>query len=248
MMNYHILNGDFLLETFNKSQIEGKTFVMRECLVVGDVMTETIEEFWQIRGRFIAQQYETTPDDYDEKVKAEFEKMQQILLDDELNLWFGYDLFCQVNVWFIIDFLAEKIKAENMYFVYPSYLTESQLWDDFGNATPEKLQKCYQNRIKFTEKEIQLARALWKAYQNSDLVALEKLSTVKSDCFPTLRVICMAEIERKANNRPQKVLEGIIQAGTQDFDEIFRKFTAQEGIYGFGDSQVKELIKTFTLQ
>lgn len=87
-----------------------------------------------------------------------------------------------------------------------------------------------------------LGADLWKAYQNKDYSALEKLSKYESPCFPYLQEVCRAEIEK--NTRPAAVLRGIVEEGKKDFAEIFPEFSAQAGVYGFGDAQVKRILET----
>ncbi|HEX8737403.1 MAG TPA: hypothetical protein VF721_18865, partial [Pyrinomonadaceae bacterium] len=87
---------------------------------------------------------------------------------------------------------------------------------------------------------IQLGAELWKAYQNADYENLEKLSAAESECFPRLKEVCRAEIEK--GFRPQKVLREIIAGGANDFAEIFPEFSNRAGVYGFGDAQVKRIL------
>jgi len=98
-MVYHILNGDSLAHKFPNTQIGGNIIVMREALIDGDLSGENLHDFWQSR----AKQVGVTEAQYYHRVVSEFEKLMNAPANSEFNLWFEYDLFCQVNMWFVIS-------------------------------------------------------------------------------------------------------------------------------------------------
>lgn len=238
-MKIHVLAGDALAGDFKNCAIEGEVIVCRECLVEGDVKAESLEDFWQIRAGFIADSYGGSKEDYFSGVKDEFEKLKNLAASGaEINLWFEYELFCQVNLWFCLYLLRES--EAKVFRVAPVVREESEIWKGFGSLESEDLERCFAGRTRFTEKDILLGANLWKAYQTADHEALERLSETKSECFPYLKEVCRAEIEK--TSRPRKVLQGIIETGKTDFAEIFPEFSAQAGVYGFGDSQVQRIL------
>ena len=69
-----------------------------------------------------------------------------------------------------------------------------------------------------------------------------------SEEFPFLTDVVTAHSERVPTNdspgRPKKIIKEIIdELGTSDFSPVFREFSKRESIYGFGDLQVKRLMK-----
>ncbi|MFZ1808267.1 MAG: hypothetical protein WAU36_13640 [Cyclobacteriaceae bacterium] len=154
-----------------------------------------------------------------------------------MNLWFENDLFCQINLWFTLSLLHKK--KVNVYRVYPVIDDPDELWDGFGPMSPEELLKCYKQKVLLSENDIQLGKDLWLAYTSADNDTLDKLSTVPNKAFPYLKEVCKAQIERP--ERPEKALREIIDRGNPSFDDVFTEFCEQEGIYGFGDSQVQKI-------
>jgi hypothetical protein len=69
-----------------------------------------------------------------------------------------------------------------------------------------------------------------------------QLSFTPNRCFPYLSEVCWAEAERKLGKRPQNRLKEIINSGTLNFRDIYMEFSKTEGIYGFGDAQVKIML------
>lgn len=238
-MKIHFLPGDALTENFRKTNIEGEIIICRECLIEGDVQADDSEDFWQIRARFIEKTYGEKREEYFQHVRREFEKLKNFARPGaEINLWFEYELFCQVNLWFTLYFL-QKTEAK-IFRVAPVVRNESDIWQGFGCLSAVDLEKCFANRVEFSENEIRRGADLWKAYQNKDYKTLEELSESQTACFPHLKETCRAEIEKQA--RPREVLENIIAAGKTDFAEIFPEFSQKAGVYGFGDSQVKRIL------
>jgi hypothetical protein len=238
-MNIHVLPGDALAGSFKESGIEGEVVVCRECLIEGDVKGENLDDFWNARANFIKSAYGEKKDSYAETVVAEFEKLTNLAPQTEVNLWFEYELFCQANMWFCLSLLAEESDA-NVYRVAPVVRNDEDIWKGFGNLEKEDLQKCFARRIKFSAADIALGKDLWKAYQAKDFDRLRELSETDSECFPKLKEVCEAEIEKQF--RPKKTLEKIVAAGETDFGKIFELFRAEEGVYGFGDAQVKRIL------
>ena len=238
-MRIHVLPGDALTENFRKTKVDGEIIVCRECLVEGDVKAKNPEDLWQVRAAFIDESYGETSEKYFHNVVGEFEKLKNFAdVGAEINLWFEYELFCQVNLWFCLYLLGES--SAKIFRVAPVVRNESDLWKGFGDLSAEDLEKCFAERIEFTEKDMQLGADLWKAYQNKDYNKLEKLAENESPCFPHLKDVCRAEIEKSA--RPVKVLVDIIAEGKTDFTEIFSAFSQKAGVYGFGDAQVKRIL------
>ena len=107
MKQYHILNGDILKEQF--PDISGELIVARECLVDGDVNGKNLAELYNSRAKFISKNYRGySIRDYYEKTVPEFQKIQDIPENSDINLWFEDDLFCQVNLWFVVTATTEE--------------------------------------------------------------------------------------------------------------------------------------------
>jgi hypothetical protein len=237
-MKIHVLAGDPLAADFKDANIEGEIIVCRECLVEGDVRAANLEDFWRVRAGFIKTTYGETEEKYFAGVVSEFEKLKNLASGAEVNLWFEYELFCQTNMWFCLSLLQET-KA-SVYRVAPVVRTEADVWKGFGRLSAEDLQKCLAERIKFSDEDRALGVELWQAFQNANYEKLERLSEIESECFPRLKEVCRAEMEK--GSRPQKILREIIAGGTTDFAEIFPEFSSRAGVYGFGDAQVKRIL------
>lgn len=236
---FHVLNGDCLARTFVDSTLKGNIIVVREGLLDGDVSGDNLMAFWQARVSYL----DTTYDRYHSRIVTEFEKILQAPDPCEFNLWFGYDLFCQVNVWFVLSLVSDLPISKKVYMVYPTFLAPERIWEEFGAADIDDLNHCWDNRVRFGDDDLELGKQLWLAYKNNDRSALERLSLTKSPCFPRLAEVCQAHLDRfpgeGKKSRPERAIEEILQSGVSGFNAVFRAFSDREGIYGFGDVQFK---------
>ena len=237
---YHILNGDSLKVQFPES-IQGEIIVAKECLVDGSVKGKSLTDFFKTRAEFISSNYDGyTEQDYFEKTFPEFQKMQNIPDNTDINLWFEDDLFCQVNFWFVINLLSKSHQNNHFFLIRP----KSHNQYGFGGLNKSELISIYENRLELTELD-KLAR-LWESYQINDTEKLIKTSSQLKKSYPFIVAAVEAHIERIPTNgkldRPsQSIIQIIKDLETDEFEPVFREFNKRESIYGFGDLQVKRI-------
>jgi hypothetical protein len=242
-MVYHILNGDSLAYSFPDAKIEGDIIVVREGLIDGELSGDNLHDFWQSRAKYM----KITETEYDNSIVKEFEKIINAPDNSEFNLWFEYDLFCQVNMWFVISIINSLPIKTKVFAVYTSYLdkTSKRFWNGFGPANSDELKVCYANRISLSKADINFGQQLWKAYKNGNLEELTNLLKHQSLAFPYLQEVVKAHVDRfpkdGTKGRPEKVIEDITKNISTDFHKVFKEFWNRESIYGFGDTQLKSL-------
>ena len=242
-MVYNILNGDSLAYSFPDSGIGGDTVVVREALIDGDLTGDNLHDFWRARASYIG----LIETEYQNTVVKEYEKLMNAPDNVEFNLWFEYDLFCQVNMWFVISIISSLPVKKKVYAVYSSHLGRASkyFWNGFGPANSDDLIFCLANRTPLNNADLQMGQDLWKAYKNSNFEELNRLALNRTPAFPYLQEVVKAQVDRfprdGTKGRPEKVLENIMDSVSTDFGEVFKEFWNRESIYGFGDVQLKRL-------
>ncbi|MHA4842943.1 hypothetical protein ACX0G7_02205 [Flavitalea antarctica] len=242
-MVYNILNGDALAHSFPDANIEGDIVVVREALIGGNLIGDTSDEFWQSRTEYLG----LTATEYRESVVNQFEIIMNAPDNSHFNLWFEYDLFCQVNMWFVISIINSLPIKKKVYAVYTTYLgrDSNQFWNGFGPANSGDLSRCFAERILVNYIDLQLGQDLWTAYKSGDLSLLERLADNHTPAFPYLKEVIQAHVDRfpkdSTKGRPERVIEDIIKNVSTDFHKVCREFWKRESIYGFGDTQVKHI-------
>ena len=232
----HILNGDSLAETFPPS-ISGNIAIVRECPVAAD----SIDELVVVRKAYLSKNYpEASREDYETRVIPEFEKILTATSATDVYLWFENDLFCQVNLWFVVHLL--KAHKGHLYLVSPT----TDLIEGFGGMNIDQLRSAYRNAKPLTANERHVLADMWKLYQKKNTAEALTLSQQTSPELPFLypAVLAWKESIPKGDypGRPKAALKEIsAQLGTDDFGKIFRAFHVKHAIYGYGDLQVKRL-------
>jgi hypothetical protein len=201
------------------------------------------ESYWNQRAQYIAATYDTTGQEYGERFLRQIEKLKHVKQDDEVYLWFEDDLFCQVNMWFAVRVLS-NVGITNLYRVFPE--PDDLQWMGFGKSDATELQQCFLRATPFEAGDIEFISKLWSAYVNQDRNELIRIGTMKCGGIRFLDQVIQAHVDRLQVNgtgsRPKRVLQEIIAGGAKTFPEIFSQFYLREGIYGYGDEQVKNML------
>lgn len=237
-MIYHVLPGDAQVEEFYKSGLEGKVIVCREALIDGPIDADALYEFWEQRARFVVVEHGSDEIDYHEKVAGELMLLTELEPDDEVNLWFEYELFCSVNMWFCLSLLSET--EATVFRVEPIGLDFEKRWDGFGFFDAAALLACADLRTKLTAADIELGTKLWNAYRRRDHTALRELAKTESAAFPYLGEVAAAAIDQDIE--PLEIVRSITAAGEKDLAKVFPEFRKRAAVYGYGDTQVQKLL------
>jgi len=239
-MIYHVLPGDAQVPEFKASGIKGKVIVCREALIHGPVEADDLEQFWNERARFIVGEYGEDEIAYHDNVARELARLQDLEAEDDVNLWFEYELFCSVNMWFCLSLLTGT--GATVYRVEPLGLDVEHRWNGFGGFTAEQMRASYELRTRLSHGQVELGAELWHAYRKKDHRQLKQLAAkCYADCFPYLTEIAAAAAEEDIH--PFEVLKEIRSRGEREFPKIFEEFRKRAGVYGYGDTQVRRLLE-----
>lgn len=240
-MKVHVLPGDAIIEEFSKIGLEGEVVICREALVEGPVDADKLLELWRQREEFFAAVYPDPETSYGKQVVAELGKLIELPAGSVVNLWFEYELFCHVNLWFCL-YLLRDTPAE-VYRVAPIVRGSREIWKGFGGLDAEPLRECFDERVKLGLQDVALGSELWQAYRCGDRNRLRLLAAASSEnAFPFLREVC--EAAEVKDSGPKGILSEILAAGLSDFDQVFQAFSDRAGIYGYGDAQVRRILAT----
>ncbi len=230
------------------NEIEGDKIVMREALIDGNVEGESLSEFNNNRAQFFVKHYKlASKKEYFEKSVKEINKILKIPFGSSIYLWFEDDLFCQLNLWFILHLIQTSVDYNSVYLVRPNIGNEF----NFGKMNKTELNTAFLNKTEIDSAELNKLAKLWRFYQKKMYSEIIEMSTTFQNRFPFLLPAIQAHIARNLDNntpgQPETALHQIIkELNTRDFDIIFKEFCKREAIYGFGDTQVKKLFDKIT--
>jgi hypothetical protein len=155
-MKVHILNGDCLQSTLQAKN----AIIMREMLIEGPLKADSLEAFFYQRADYLEKTYAIPTEEYDKKTVTEFEKMQQIPDHSEVYLWFDYDLFCFVNLLFVIQLLGQN-KTLQLFLVRPLREPRFRIWRGFDGHSQADLQRALSQRKKIGTRDLHFMNSLW---------------------------------------------------------------------------------------
>lgn len=230
-MRIAVIGGDAIAEIVAKTS-PTLLVVCREAFVDGPLSGEG-DSFWRERERFVSENCGAPVEDYRLRVRDELLKLADVPDGAEIELWFGDDLFCQVNMWFVIGLIGESLAR--IYRVFPRSI-------DFGAETEREMLEAYRNRVEIGPEAQKLAADLWKAFADRDGGRLLELSNDPATGFRRLDEVggAAAEIE----TRPAESLRRIVTETGDDPGVVFKEFSRREAIYGFGDTQVRSRLQS----
>ena len=176
MKTFHVLNGDSTADSFSQTDLPGEILVWREMLCEGWVPnTPDFEEFWQQRGDFLARHYGFDRDEYENRAVSECRRLHEFRRYDEITLWFEFDLFCQINLLYLLRFFSEKDLGETrLTLVSPGSHPAHPNFKGMGELTPDQLAVLWPERIPLTPHDLRVGHRAWQAYTAASLEALQR--------------------------------------------------------------------------
>ena len=176
----NITNGDSAAGTLSEAGIEGKIISWRDVLHEGPVDSSlSLEELSKQRARFIA---ERRWDDF-AHVSGDFAERDRVIqhLDyfDEIVLWFEDDLYDQLQLIQLLDFLGSPTRKKKT-------LSLIQVDGYIPPLSAAKLKELDEKRSRVTAEQLDLARRAWGAFGSDDPATIETLLDEKTSALPYL--------------------------------------------------------------
>jgi hypothetical protein len=243
----HILNGDSTAQTFAETGLEGDVMVWREVLSEGPLAQDiSSARFWQNRSDWICEAFKESPGNYQKTVLDELAKLDDAW--EEINLWFEYDLHCQVNMLGAMNYLKQKadLSAPAVFLICPEGYPGKDNFGGLGELNAEELAFLHDNtREQLSEIDFVIAAEAWTVYVSHDTGKLKSYinDTHFWGSLHCLKPALAAQLKRLPVNEgglnyiEQKLLD-IYRYGYHTWPEILSVFWQSEKIYGMGDMEL----------
>ena len=241
----HIHNGESTAGTLREFGFPGDHFAFNEVLMCGPTPAGLSQDDWlALRAKFLADEYELELEDAQRDLRNQEQTLDSISEHAEVVLWFEHDLFCQINLIYLLERLSRcQSAAPRLSLIciggYPGI-------DDFrglGQLTGEQLASLFDDRHEISESELKTAARAWAAYRSSDPRAIANLLNEDTSSMPFLQQALTLHLARFPSVRnglgriENRALE-LIARGPIDFKSLFPIFAKTEHVYGLGDSQL----------
>ncbi len=244
-MVLHILNGDATRSIFRHSGIGGDVIVWREMLCEGRTpATRDMPRFFEERAAFLQQAYGIDSVSYLSEAERDRQKLQNAAGYEEIVLWFEFDLFCQVNLVFVLFYLTQlSVQLPRISLVQLDRHPEVPNFRGMGMLQSRHLPPLFAARTHLQQEDIDLAREVWEAYSAGDPQALEMLSQRPGRGLPYLGKALQAHLKRLPNtanglNAVEHFFLDRLALGKLRERDLYYQFWDELKIYGFGDFQL----------
>ena len=247
----HITNGDNLTNRLGSMDLKGDIITWREMLCEGRTLTNVgSETFWKTRFEFLNKNYKVSKSWFIEKTLKEYRSLCNHKQQDQIVLWFEYDLFCQVNMLAVISWLKTHRKYAHITLVCSGKEDETDKLYGLGELSDEKLMELYENRIELSQDDIEYADYVWQLYCSDNPIRLENLTDFNNYQFNYLSGAIKAHLKRfptirnGLNEVENHLLQLSVDKKPKTKKELLKTVLGDQGLYGFGDSQYERIIST----
>ena len=176
----NITNGDSAVGSLNDAGIEGKIIAWRDVLHEGPVDSSLpLEELSKQRARFIAgnnwAEFSHVSGDFVERDRM----IQHLDYFEEVVLWFEDDLYDQLQLIQLLDFLSNGTAQSKRLslIVVDGYIPP---------LTAEELRQLDEERPVVTPEQLALARRAWSDFGSNDPTRIERLLQESTSALPYL--------------------------------------------------------------
>jgi hypothetical protein len=223
VINIH--NGDMMLNAARRAVLPGEHMAFREALAVGPI--PTAEQWTATRSRFLSERYGQDLLRTSHELFEQQQALDAASSADEVVLWFEHDLFCLVNLLYLLNRLSRSV---------------SLVWcpDPLALADDATLHKLFDSRYPVTPTLREAAARAWRAYASDDP---RGLTNAAASDFPFLREGLMLHASRFPSARNglgsvENRLLALIAGGATEFGPLFEGFDPAPPRFGYGDSEV----------
>ena len=240
----HLHNGESSAGTLRQSVIQGEHFAFRDALIDGPAPASLANDVWRtMRAQHLSDAYGVEVDQATRDLLRQEEMLASFPAHEEVVLWFEHDLFCQVNLIYLLHWFARcDLGKTKLSLICIGEFPGKENFRGLGELDVEQLASLLESRHEVTAAELRLATDTWEAYCSANPTAIEDLLHQDTSALPFLRAALQSHLARFPSvsnglgHIEQRTLE-LIQSGVKEFGRLFPKFIDSEPVYGLGDFQ-----------
>jgi hypothetical protein len=246
----HITNGDCSADLLHEAEIAGEIQPWREALMCGPTPAGYSPGEWLVlRAQYLSQESGEKLDDCENTLAEQEDALATSLAHDEVVLWFDQDLFCQVNLLYLLNwFNGKNLGRTKLSLVCIDSFPGMIGFKGLGQLSPQQLASLLDRRERVKAGALQLAHRAWSAYSASSPEALATLVNQDFSHLRFLKTALLSHLERFPSVRNglgkiENTALDIMAGGINEFHPLFWIFSELEPAYGLGHLQLLNAIR-----
>ncbi len=229
-----ITNGDAAADLMRQARINGEILCWRDILHEGPVpMTETLEELSAIRVNFLIEDGWGDPEEITRSFAERDAIMEQLSDYADITLWFEHDLYDQLQVLQVLDFLSRRPALH-------SRVSLIQAGNFIARETPSRLKMHLKLKKPVSELQYALAQGAWTAFRRASPDHWAAFLRYDTSALPFLRPAILRHLEEfpapvTGLTRTETFILEMIYTGNCTPVAIFHLFEENEEAAFMGD-------------
>jgi hypothetical protein len=240
----HLVAGNSALGTLKETSVPGEKFSIDDILMEGPVIDGLkTEESWIARADYLQRYFSIPREQYFSGRVNRDRILFDSLLHDEIVLWFEFDLHCQANLLYYVDwYAARELGATRLTLICPETFPGRPSFRGLGELKGEELESLFPTRAEVTADQKRVAQLAWRSFTSDDPRSIEQFIRSDSSPLPLVAPAMRAHLERFPSTRnglgvvAQKTLE-VLSEQPLPFRKLFPRVSATSEMlrHGMGD-------------
>ncbi|MBX2806691.1 MAG: DUF1835 domain-containing protein [Hyphomicrobiales bacterium] len=229
-----ITNGDTAAERMREARINDQILCWRDILHEGPVpQTDTLDELDEIRIDYLVYEGWGDPDEIRQAFAERSAIMHNLKDYSDITLWFEHDLYDQLQLLQILDFLRQQTELH-------SRISLIQTGNFIGHETPSRLRMHLKLKSPVTPTQYALAGAAWSAFCAPTPENWFSLLSYNTSALPFLRPSILRHLEEfpapvSGLSRTEAFILEMVYTGIATPIRIFQLFQDEEEAAFMGD-------------
>jgi len=250
----HLVAGDSALGTLKETSVPGEKLSIDDILMEGPIIDGlSTDGSWIARADYL-QRFSIPKEQYlSGRVKRD-----QILVDslshDEIVLWFEFDLHCQANLLYYLDWYASHdLGHTRLMLICPETFPGRPTFRGLGELRREELESLFPTRGEVTSDQKRVAQRAWRAFSSDDPRTIEQFIQSDSSALPLVVPAMRAHLERFPSTTnglgviSRKALE-VLNEQPLPFRKLFPRLSGTPEVFrhGMGDLTLLAYLDTLS--
>ncbi|MFB3905960.1 MAG: DUF1835 domain-containing protein [Acidobacteriota bacterium] len=242
----HIVNGLSTQGTLDRTDIRGARIAADDIFAEGPVQDcLKTSAAWRTRAEYLQKHFAIPKEQYLQRKEERERSLRSFAYHEEVVLWFEFDLFCQLNLLYLLHWFSDKeLGHSRLTLICPGEFPGLKSFRGLGALSPRQLTNLFEDRAEVTDEQRKVAAKAWSAYSSPDPTQIQVLLEQGTDELPQLHKALSAHLERfpwtghGLNSVEVKVLESLLD-GPRKFSDLFGDVGNSEKVFshGMGDVQ-----------